>query len=140
MLAQNRHFYYKIIILNLKTHLPNALHKPWRSQNQQPSAKFIIFNTQSIVFDRNFLVLNTKFIIFSSHRARLHANHASPSTTSTYERGICVQILDPKSGVNCGFCYIYIYPGVDTNTSATAGGTVAIISTAKLKDGSSDLK
>ena len=30
-------------------------------------------------------------------------------------RGICGHNLDPKSGANCGFCYVYIFPGVGTS-------------------------
>ena len=53
-----------------------------------------------------------------AHRAhsarRCHHLPAPTQLLLTYS-GICMHNLDPKSGVNCGFCYGYIFPGVGTS-------------------------
>ena len=44
----------------------------------------------------------------------------SASLSASYLlRGICMHNLDPKSGANCGFCYVYTFPGVGTHQGAT---------------------
>ena len=37
-----------------------------------------------------------------------------PSLACTYDRGMCMDNLDPRSAANCGFCYVYIFPGAGT--------------------------
>ena len=37
-------------------------------------------------------------------------------------RGACMHNLDPKSGANCGFCHVYIFPGVDTRRFRPSAG------------------
>ena len=32
----------------------------------------------------------------------------------------CIHNLDPESGANCGFCCVYIFPGVDTTASTSS--------------------
>ena len=38
-------------------------------------------------------------------------------------RGICIHNLGPESGGNCGFCYVYIFPGVGTRPMAAPVST-----------------
>ena len=62
-------------------------------------------------------------------RSRMRSRMSSPapdSHTGFLLRGVCMHNLDPKSGANCGFCCVYIFPGVGTGASAGCEVTINI--------------
>ena len=83
---------------------------------QGKNPDFLLKNPDFLIRNPDFRLENVGFIIKT--RRRWMAGAFVPRVCAYSGEYLFMHNLDPKTGANCGFCYVYIFPGIGTAPTA----------------------